>query len=149
MIASYGEEWLTTNRSLVAPDYVLGLTRVKEIFGSIQAIERADKAAIMAGLGSLHAFGEQFRFVPAGTLNSVFWRVNNNDQERVKATLSYFIYGPGDFVERLHDTIFAPKYKLGKFGKFSALELYGTINPNECPPMNGRMAKALRFSVSA
>ncbi len=33
----------------------------------------------------------------------------------------------------------------GAFGRFCALELYGTIKPAECPPMNGRMAKALRY----
>ena len=31
------------------------------------------------------------------------------------------------------------------FGYFCALELYGTIKPAECPPMNGRMATTLRF----
>lgn len=29
--------------------------------------------------------------------------------------------------------------------RFCALELYGTIRPTECPPINGRMAKALRY----
>src|SRR5579863_6637598 len=29
--------------------------------------------------------------------------------------------------------------------RFRALELYGTIRPTECPPINGRMAKALRY----
>jgi hypothetical protein len=35
--------------------------------------------------------------------------------------------------------------KLGYFGQFCALELFGTVKPEECPPMNGRMAKALRY----
>jgi hypothetical protein len=39
---------------------------------------------------------------------------------------------------------------MGGFGSdqgrmFCALELYGTIKPQDCPPMNGRMAKALRY----
>jgi hypothetical protein len=38
-----------------------------------------------------------------------------------------------------------PKVKLGLFGFFCALELYGTVKPDDCPPMNGRMAKALRY----
>ena len=35
--------------------------------------------------------------------------------------------------------------KLGLFGRFCALELYGAIKPEECPPMKNRMAKALRY----
>ena len=35
--------------------------------------------------------------------------------------------------------------KLGMFGYFCVLELYGTLKPEECPPINGRMDKALRY----
>jgi hypothetical protein len=38
-----------------------------------------------------------------------------------------------------------PSMKLGRFGRFCALELDGTVKPEECPPINGRMAKALRY----
>ena len=31
------------------------------------------------------------------------------------------------------------------FGYFCALELSGTVEPAECPPINGGMAKTLRF----
>jgi hypothetical protein len=47
--------------------------------------------------------------------------------------------------QRLHDVLYDPAMKLGLFGIFCALELYGTIRPEDCPPMNGRIAKALRF----
>ncbi len=62
-----------------------------------------------------------------------------------KETLTYLLYGPGDFIQRLHDILYDSGKKLGYFGRFCALELYGTIKPAECPPMNGRMAKALRY----
>ena len=64
---------------------------------------------------------------------------------KVKATLGHLLHGSGGFIERLHDVLYDAKYKLNYFAKFSALELYGTVKPEECPPMNGRMAKALRF----
>ncbi len=63
----------------------------------------------------------------------------------MKRTLSYLIHGAGDFIERLHDVLYDARRKLGMFGKFCSLELYGTIRPEECPPMNGRMAKALGY----
>jgi hypothetical protein len=37
------------------------------------------------------------------------------------------------------------EFKLGYFGYFCALELIGTVKPEVCPPINGRMGKALRF----
>jgi len=46
---------------------------------------------------------------------------------------------------RLHDVLYDPQRKLGYFAKFCALELYGTIRPDDFPPVNGRIAKALRY----
>ena len=96
---------------------------------------------------SLHAFTEQSRFVKGGwdQLPLVFWKRNANDTERVKSELSNLLYGTGDFIERLHDLLYARGTPLFLFGRFCALELYGTINPDHFPPMNGRMAKALRY----
>ena len=96
---------------------------------------------------SIHAFTEQFRFVKGGeaSLPAQFWNQNGNDLERVKSTLSHLLYGAGDVIERLHDILYDPSRKIRQFARFCALELYGTVNPDECSPMNGRMAKALRF----
>ena len=87
------------------------------------------------------------RFVKGGAKNlpTAFWTANNDDVTRVKETLTYLVYGDGDFIQRLHDILYDPGMKLGYFGRFCALELYGTIKPAQCPPMNGRMAKALRY----
>lgn len=96
---------------------------------------------------SLHAFNEQQRFVKGGAKNlpAEFWRQNGDDLARVKNTLTHLLHGPGDFIQRLHDVLYDPSRKLAMFGRFCALELFGTIFPETCPPMNGRMAKALRF----
>lgn len=95
---------------------------------------------------SLHAFSEQLRFVRGGTpsLPIVFWRENNEDVDKVRKTLKYLVHGGGDFVERLHDILYDDRMKLRLFGTSCALELYGTINPNDCPPVNGRIIKGLR-----
>ena len=96
---------------------------------------------------SLHAFTEQSRFVKGGLKNlpTEFWKANNDDVAHIKATLAYLLHRPGDFIQRFHDVLYDRNMKIGRFGYFCALELYGTVKPNECPPMNGRMAKALRF----
>jgi len=120
---------------------------VKDVFGTKESIEAASKDELMQGLMSTHAFIEQLRFVKGGEKNlpPEFWIANNQDVAKVKMTLTHLLHGSGDFIQRLHDVLYDPATKLGKFGRFCALELYGTIKPQECPPMNGRMAKALRY----
>ena len=71
--------------------------------------------------------------------------LNLNDVVRVKSTLTHQVYGSGDFIQRWHDVLYDPSMKLSKFGRFCALERYGTVDPTKCPPVNGRMAKALRY----
>ena len=146
-IMHYAQEWVDAANNRVPEDYAAWLRTVEQTFGSREAIEAADKERIMEGLMSLHAFTEQLRFVKGGLKNlpAEFWKSNNDDLERVKTTLVYLLHGPGDFIQRFHDVLYDQSMKLKRFGYFCALELYGTIKPDECPPMNGRMAKALRF----
>ncbi|MBW4707089.1 hypothetical protein KX928_04735 [Roseobacter sp. YSTF-M11] len=59
--------------------------------------------------------------------------------------MTYLLHGPGDFIQRFHDVLHDRSIKLTRFAYFCALELHGTVKPDEYPPMNGRMAKALRF----
>lgn len=147
LIMQYAQEWVDAADNKVPEDFAAWLRTVKQTFGTAEAIEVADKDQIMNGLMSLHAFTEQLRFVKGGRKNlpAEFWKVNNDDLDRVKSTLTYLLHGPGDFIQRFHDVLYDQSMKLKRFGYFSALELYGTIKPNECPPMNGRMAKAMRF----
>lgn len=146
-IAKYGAEWTSTSDHKVPDFYVPWLLTVRQTFGSLQAVRSATKGQITKGLLSLHAFTEQLRFTKGGIENLpiVFWRDNSNDLERVKRSLAHLLYGSGDFVERLHDVIYRADLKLRHFGLFCALELYGSIVPEVSPPINGRMAKALRF----
>ena len=81
----------------------------------------------------------------ADNLPTEFWTSNQDDVDKVRSTIMHLMYGKGDFIQRLHDVLYMPTMKLKMFGQFCALELYGTIKPDECPPMNGRMAKALRY----
>lgn len=146
-IMNYAQEWVDAADNKVPEDYATWLRTVKRTFGTREAIEAAGKDGIMEGLMSLHAFTEQLRFVKGGLKNlpAEFWKVNNDDLDRVKSTLAYLLHGERDFIQRFHDVLYDPSKRLKRFGYFCALELYGTIKPDECPPMNGRMAKALSF----
>lgn len=146
-IMRLGKDWTETDNNKVPEDYAAWIGNVRRVFGAPEALQEASKDDITLGLMSLHAFTEQLRFVKGGQKNlpPEFWKRNNDDIGHVKETLSYLLHGPGDFIQRLHDVLYDPSVKLGLFGRFCALELYGTVKPEECPPMNGRMAKALRY----
>jgi len=146
-ILRLGQGWKDAKDSLVRASYFDRLEVVEQTFGSSEAITAASKANITHGLISLHAFEEQLRFTKGGLENlpKAFWTENADDVERVRRSLSHLMHESGDFIKRLHDLLYDKRYKLGLFGRFCALELYGTINPSECPPMNGRVAKALRY----
>ena len=146
-IMLYAQKWVDASNIKVQGDYAAWLKTVKRIFGTRETIEVASKEAITEGLMSLHAFTEQLRFVKGGLKNlpAEFWKANNDDVARVKSTLTYLLHGPGDFIQRFHDVLYDRSIKLKRFAYFCALELYGTVKPDECPPMNGRMAKTLRF----
>lgn len=45
----------------------------------------------------------------------------------------------------LHAILYDADMKFVMFGYFCALELYGTLKLEDCPPINGRMAEALRY----
>lgn len=146
-IVRFGREWVGAADSKVPEDYASWLQNVIRVFGSVDSLDAATRDAVTDGLMSLHAFNEQFRFVKGGVKNlpSVFWERNRDDITRVKVTISHLLYGRGDFTERMHDILYDASFKLQLFGQFCALELYGTVKPEEYPPINGRMAKALRY----
>lgn len=144
-IISLGQAWVAAQDNRVPESYEQWLANVETAFGSAENLGAASKTDLTAGLMSLHAFTEQGRWLPRGKLADTFWAANGEDPARVRRTLTHLVHGGGDFVERLHDVLYDPNFKLKEFGRFSALELYGTVRPEECPPMNGRMAKALRY----
>lgn len=146
-ILRFGAEWKAAADNRVPKDYAAWLLRVRGVYGSAASITAASKEDLTQGLMCLHAFIEQLRFVKGGAANlpNAFWKANEEDVSKVKASLTHLIHGPGDFIARLHDILYDSRFKLGYFGRFCALELFGSIKPDECPPMNGRMAKALRY----
>jgi hypothetical protein len=48
-------------------------------------------------------------------------------------------------VRRIYDCIFTSEFKLAHFGRTSIFELYGWVNADGVPPINGRTIKALRY----
>lgn len=146
-IKRWGTEWRDAADGRVDEGYAEGIDGVLAPFANGEELRTASRKAIMNGLLGVHAFAEQSRFTDGGkeALPSRFWNQNNEDVEKVRETLAYLLHGDGDFVDRLNSVTNEVSRRLSLFGKFCALELSGTVNPGECPPVNGRSAKALRF----
>ena len=145
-VIRYAQEWVDAPKSRVPEDYLDRLRDAKLIFDAKETIETKDKRQIFDGLMCIHAFSDHLRRTAGDEFCEKFWNANNEDLARVKSTIIHLIHGPGeDFIVRLHDVLYDKSRTLKHFGKFIALELYGTIRPDKYPPINGRMAKALRF----
>lgn len=146
-ILTLAQEWTVSQKDKIAKEYFDWLLTVRSVFSSCDSIDAASKEELTAAILSIHAFHDQNRFTKGGVANmpTVFWNENDNDIAFVKRTLKYLIYGGGEFAERLHDVLYDPAFRIKSFGLSSALELYGTIKPADYPPVNGRIAKALRY----
>lgn len=146
-VIQFGQEWIKTEKTKVPPDYIEGFRFVKRICGSRDAIMDATQDQLIEAFLSVHAFLEQSRFTAGGraSIPALFWGANNNDVKRIQESIAFLLFGAGDFLHRLHDFLYDPARRLRFFGRFCALELYGSIKPKEFPPINGRMAKSLRF----
>jgi len=147
VILRLGREWQTTPDYRVPPGYFEGLETLHAALNSADAINNASKQQITEALLALHAFAEQLRFVKGGlpALGPAFWHENGDNRDRVAKSISYLLHGSGDFIQRLHDMLYDSRWKLALFGLFCALELFGSVRPELYPPINGRMAKALRY----
>ena len=91
------------------------------------------------------AFDEQLRFTKGGKSALVEAFQKDNDLSRVKKSFGYLAFDETEFVRKTYDCIYTPAYKLAHFGRTSVLELYGWVNKDHVPPINGRTIKALRY----
>ncbi|HHH9441344.1 TPA: phospholipase D-like domain-containing protein [Pseudomonas aeruginosa] len=147
VIQALAREWLTTEDPKIPENYFELLDTLQAVMGTPESIRASGKYEIADALMAVHAFLEQLRFTLGGAdaLPAQFWQRNNEDLVRVQNTLVNLIHGHDDFAVRIGAVLYDPKYKLGSFGRFCALELVGSLKPEQVPPINGRMAKALRF----
>ena len=146
-ILRLGREWTHSEKHKIPESYIDWLRRVQDLFSSPESIEMASKEDLTDALMSIHAFNEQLRYVKGGekNLGAAFWRENNDGVARAKSTFRFLLFGGGEFIDRLHDILYEPTRKVKSFGLSCSLELFGTIKPNEYPPVNFRIAKGLRF----
>lgn len=143
-IRHYARKWFETEQ--VPNQQRLGrLAKLKSIFEAPSSIEVVGYDELMDALLGCAAFDEQLRFVKGGQPSLVRAFQHENSLESVRRTFSYLAFGNEEFVKRIYDCIFSRALKLRHFGRTSVFELFGWINHDEIPPINGRSIKALRL----
>lgn len=134
-------EWPHFEETIVGTNY----PRLKEVFGSRETIMAANDSDLFDALATLHSFHDRFRFFDGGLST---WKREFpcfNDPKRTRETLAYLVYGDGDVVQRMANTIYDPRYKLKEFGQANVQELVGWCNRENLPIINGRTTKVLRY----
>lgn len=137
-----GYEYLTNE---IVPINYPALMRV---FASPEKLEQATLEEIYASLVTVHAFHELLRFNLGGEPALRRHFLSENEESRVKNTLSYLLFEPDhrtDWRRRVARCIHDDRYCLVSFGKSCVQELYGWVNQNDVPICNDRTVKVLRW----
>ncbi len=142
-----GHEWTSTDKPRITNDYFANMAQLRAVFASEESLQSATRENLSSALMGIHAFEEQIRFIKGGysAIIDFFWNENQEDVERVKRSLAHLLFGKEEFISRLYDVLNFPDWKIRNFGESCALELSGTARPDMCPPMNGSIAKGLRY----
>ena len=119
--------------------------KLNKLFSNRKHLLQASDDELVEGLRTVTSFDERLRFFDGGwpALREAF--LQSNQPRRIRESLAYLIFGPGDPIGRMGALIFDPTYKLAEFGQANVQELIGWINPEELPVINGRTTKILRY----
>jgi len=118
---------------------------ITSIFESTEILESKDKYEILDKLLLVNAIGDQLRFHKGGleTLKKEF--LKRNDEEKIKMSLTYLLRNNEDFIVKIYNVIYLPKYKLSPLAESSIKDLYGYINNMEIPTCNDRLLHSMQW----
>lgn len=141
----YIQLWLVQPWSYLEKEIVENYSRIVKVLGSRETINAAEFGDLLDALTVCHAFHDTRRFHKGGLngLRTDFMR--DNDLDRVRRTLTYLLFGPGDFIDRMGNCIFNEEYSLRWFGRSCVQEVLGWVNGQNIPICNGRTVKAMRY----
>lgn len=126
-------------------DRVHRIDRLQSLFEDASLLEMAGMDEIVDVVQGCAAFVEMLRFTKGGLENHLNAFRKDNDIDKIRNSFRHLAFGGGDYVQRIYDCIYLPEYKLAHWGRNSTFELFGWINKDGAPPLNGRIIKALRY----
>lgn len=117
---------------------------VAENFSSSDRINSLSTKELKETLQFVHAFSERLRYFPGGwdTLFEEF--TSKNSIEQIKTSFVYLLFGDEDYESRIYETTHG-KYRLMEFGPNSVSELFGLVNSDGIPVLNGRTIKSMEW----
>lgn len=118
---------------------------IQRFLGSPQSIKQASMDDIVEALSTCHSFFDRRRFYQGGHDTHIKEFVDTNELDHAKETITYLLYGEGDFIRRMGRCIFDPAYKLNSFGQSNVQELLGWVNNQNIPVCNNRTLRSLRW----
>ena len=142
-IIHFANSWAAAKDPLLSDEYDTAIKIVTQTFSTSNKIQSASDNDIFEVLMRLHSFRYASRFIVPQPPQQEFIRANLNILHN---RLDHLLHGPGDFIARIYDVSNSLKH----FGYSSAFELYGTVHPDKCPPINNRtvgVLKLLNFDV--
>ena len=147
-IAGHIEEWFGVHGPAGYFDDAnrwVQLTQLQAFFASPGELDHSDFDSLTESLLACAAFHDRLRFAKDGLRTLVRNFKQENKFEDVLKTFKYLAFGQGDYVQRIYDCVYTSEYKLRGWGPNCTFELFGWINHDDVPPVNGRVMKALRF----
>ncbi len=126
-------------------DRLRRISDLQKLFADEQALATIDIDSLADMLQGSAAFVEMLRFTKGGLDNHIAAFKNDNDLDKVRTAFQHLAFGPGDYVQRIYDSIYSPEFKVAHWGRNCTLELFGWVNKEGVPPFNGRIIKALRY----
>ena len=150
-IIYFAYKWANAENPRWSPGYSAAIKTVTETFSTREAIQSASADDIFAGLKRLHCFDHYTtRYIPKPA-QQAFMKANGDDLNFIQDRLIHLLHGTGDFITRIYDVSNREASgNLTHFGSSTAFELYGTVHPDQCPPINNRtvgMLNLLNFDV--
>ena len=144
-IIRYAHIWAKAKKLGLPDGYYESIEAIKRIFSTSSSIQSASTSDIVGGLLHLHSFRDARRWLGENP-EETFLEDNQNDLDYVKERLTHLLHGTDDFIARIHE-VSKGKYpkNLTRVGPSSAFELYGTVFPDKCPPINNRTVEILQF----
>lgn len=139
------EQWFGQRWSYLDEVMPTNYAKIQTVLGTSEKIVAASYDQLFDALTVCHSFHDSLRFHKGAmaALRRDFMR--DNDLRRVKKTLTYLLFGSGDFVERMGNCIFNGEYRLAWFGRSCVQETFGWVNGEDIPICNGRTVKSMRY----
>ena len=115
------------------------------MFADEEALRHVEMDSLTDLLQGCAAFTAMQRFARGGLENHLKAFRADNNIDKVHECFYHLLFGGGDYVQRICDCVFLSRFKLSHFGRNCVLELFGWVNNDDVPPLNGRAIDALRF----